>query len=104
MAETVALEDGSSYTNFTQANDTTDTIAPKSYLVIITNGLAPAVNLTSLATDASWGVGEKLVLSANGEMKRAERQIDAQLEAISIGKSCWTNRHRDRDDSVVYRY
>ena len=45
-AETVAFEDGSEYVDFAP---TAGVIAPNSYLVIITDGLAPAVNVSSLA-------------------------------------------------------
>lgn len=63
--ETIALDDGSEYVDF--APDT-GSITPSSYLVIITGGLAPAVNVSSLALLTDGAIGDKVSLSANGNM------------------------------------
>lgn len=81
--EIVALEDGTEYTDFAP---TTGNIAPKSYLVIITDGLAPAVNLSSLALVANGQIGDKIALSANGEMGLSLSSADE----IVVGKMAGT--------------
>lgn len=79
LDEIVALEDGSEYTDFAP---TTGDAAPNGYLVIITNGLAPAVNLSSLALLEGGQIGNKIALVPNGEMRLSFDQADA----IVIGK------------------
>ena len=62
--------------------------APNSYLVIITDGLAPAVNLGGVgaasAVEASegWQIGERIAVSAGGEMVRAS----GEAAPIVVGK------------------
>ncbi len=68
-AETVAFEDGSEYVDFAP---TAGVIAPNSYLVIITDGLAPAVNVSSLALVANGEIGDKIALSTSGEMRTSQ--------------------------------
>ncbi len=80
----VTLEDGSEYIDFAPA---AGAIAPNSYLVIITDGLAPAVNLAGLGSgtlssadmttlSATWKIGSKIVISADGEMARSSGETD----------------------------
>jgi len=78
-AEMEAFEDNSEYTDFTPA---AGTIAPNGYLVIITDGLAPAVNLTSLALVADGQIGDKIGIASSGEMSLSFNQADD----IVIGK------------------
>ncbi len=61
-------------------------IGPEGYLVIITAGLAPAVNVESLALVTEWQIGDKLALSTSGEMKRSAGQTAAGGEEIVVGK------------------
>jgi hypothetical protein len=64
-AATIDLEDGSSTIDFApMAGDA----APNSYLVIITEGLAPAVNVASLALLTDGAIGDKLSLSTSGDL------------------------------------
>ncbi len=79
--EIVALEDGNEYVDFAP---TVGAVAPNSYLVIITDGLAPAVNLAGLTSagagspegssadvssadmttlSATWKIGSKIEIS-----------------------------------------
>ena len=79
-ADPTALEDGSSYIDFAISDDP---IAPGSYFVIITEGLAAAVNVDSLARDAQWSIGDKIAVSGDGQMAR-----DAgEANAIVIGRA-----------------
>ena len=64
-AGTVTLQDGSSYVDFAP---TSGDIAPNSYLVVITAGLAPAVNVASLALLSDGSIGDKLTLSTTAEL------------------------------------
>jgi hypothetical protein len=77
--EIVAFEDGSEYTDFSPASGQ---IAPGGYLVIITQGLAPAVNLTSLSLFASGQIGDKIALSDDGQMALSSNEPDG----IIVGK------------------
>ena len=70
-------------------------IAPNGHLVIITDGLAPAVNVSSLTTAAEWSIGHKLSLSMEGDLVRAggasasaaAAGVDSvTADAIEIGK------------------
>lgn len=65
---TVALADGRPGTDFAPVSGR---IAPDGYLVIITGGLAPAVNVTSLALLADVEIGDRIAISASGEMAAA---------------------------------
>lgn len=65
---TVDLEDGEQAFDFAPVPGE---IAPESYLVIITGGLAPTVNVSSLALATDWQIGDKLTIAASGEMQRA---------------------------------
>ncbi len=64
-AETVAFEDGSETVEFSEG---AGEIIPGSYLVIITGGLAPKVNMSSLALIRGGEIGDKIALSLNGQM------------------------------------
>ena len=72
-AETMTHDDGSQTIGF---SSTSDAITPNSYLTIITDGLAPAVNVSSLALVTDGAIGDKLSLSRSGE-----------LGLLSIGES-----------------
>ncbi len=74
------LEDGSEYIDFALGRGT---IAPNGYLVIVTDGLAPAVNLSSLALVTEWEIGDKLAISAGGEMVTSS---GAEADRIVVGK------------------
>ena len=78
-AETITLEDDSEYIDFAPVGGV---IAPNSYLVIVTDGLAPAVNLSSLALLTDWEIGNKLAISASGEMGVSSGEADG----IVVGK------------------
>lgn len=79
FAETITFEDGNGHLDF---KPTIGNIAPQSYLVIITDGLAPAVNLSSLASVADGQIGDKIGIASSGEMSLSFNQADA----IVIGK------------------
>jgi hypothetical protein len=64
-ATTIDMDDGGTTIDFAP---TTGDIAPGSYLVIITDGLAPAVNVASLALVADGAIGDKLSLSTGAEL------------------------------------
>jgi hypothetical protein len=76
---TVTFEDGREYVDF---GPTTGSIGPNSYLVMITSGLAPAVNLSSLALLSDAKIGDRIALTQNIEMSRSYNQADD----IVIGK------------------
>ena len=78
-AELVAFEDGGEYMDFAPA---AGLIAPNNYLVIVTSGLAPAVNLTSLALLADGAIGDKVAISVSGQMALSNSAADG----IVIGK------------------
>jgi hypothetical protein len=78
-AETISMEDGKEYIDFAP---TTGTIAPDGYLVIITSGLAPTVNVSGLALGNDWQIGSKLAFSANGELALSINEV----EGIVVGK------------------
>ena len=78
-AETITFEDGSTYVDFAPvAGD----IAPDGFLVIITDGLAPAVNVTSLALVTNTQIGDKIAISVSGEMGLSSAVVDG----IVVGK------------------
>ncbi len=84
-----ALDDAQERLDF---SPTTDPIVPQSYLVIITEGLAPAVNLRTLGRAATWEIGDRVAVSTTGEMERLNREIDGHridkdgIAPIAIGK------------------
>ncbi len=47
-------------------------VGPNGYVVVITSGLAPAVNITSLSVAGDVSIGETLALSASGEMRLSQ--------------------------------
>ncbi len=73
------FEDESEQIDFTPAIGASE---PNGYLVIITDGLAPAVNLNSLAVATGWQIGDKVALSTSGELARSSRGLDGP----AIGK------------------
>jgi hypothetical protein len=77
--ETVTFEDGREYVDFTPVAGAS---APDSYLVIITGGLAPAVNVASLTLVADGKIGDKIAISVSGAMKLSSREADE----IVVGK------------------
>lgn len=83
QGQEVTLEDGAVIFDFAPVDGA---IGPTDYLVIITAGLAPAVNVESLALVAEWQIGDKLALSPGGEMKLSAGQSDAGGEEIVVGK------------------
>lgn len=78
-AETVTFEDGNDYVDFSPISGE---IEPDSYLTIITSGLAPAVNLTSLSLLAEGQIGDKISLSATGQMTLS----NSESEAMVVGR------------------
>lgn len=78
-AETITLEDESEYIDFTPVGGV---IVPDSYLVIVTDGLAPAVNVGSLALVGSGEIGNKMAISASGEIGLSS----SEAGGIVIGK------------------
>lgn len=78
-AETVSFEDNPEYVDFSPVSGS---IAPDSYLVIITEGLAPSVNLTSLALLTDGQIGDKIALFDNGQMALST----ADGNGIIVGK------------------
>jgi len=102
--EIVALEDGSEYVDFAP---TVGAVAPNSYLVIITDGLAPAVNLAGLSSagagnpeginadvssadmttlSATWKIGSKIAVSAGGRLESSSSETGSVVDSIVIGK------------------
>ena len=88
--EIVALEDGNEYVDFAPA---AGGVAPNSYLVIITDGLAPAVNLAGLTSadvssadmttlSATWKIGSKIEIFQGGGIGLASGGEDT----IVLGK------------------
>ena len=75
----IAVEGGNEQIDFVPKSGM---IAPDDYLVIITEGLAPAVNLDSLAVAATLQVGDKAAISASGAVTAAGVDVDQ----IEIGK------------------
>lgn len=73
------FEDGSEYVDFSPA---AGVIEPNGYLVIVTNGLAPAVNISSLTLFADGAIGDKVTLSASEGMTLNRGVVDG----IVIGK------------------
>ncbi len=76
---TVTFEDRGEVIDFSPA---AGVIPPDGYLVIITAGLAPAVNVNSLAQVTGGQIGDKITLSQSGEMALAT----GQTKGIVIGK------------------
>ncbi len=78
-AAIIAFEDDSESMDFAPVAGAS---APDSYLIIVTDGLAPAVNLTSLAFVANMQIGSKMAVSASGEMALSSSAADE----IVVGK------------------
>ncbi len=78
-AETITLEDDREYIDFAPVGGD---IAPNSYLVIVTDGLAPAVNLSSLALLTDWEIGNKMAISVSGEIGLSS----GEANGIVVGK------------------
>ncbi len=85
----VTMEGGNEYVDF---QPTSGSIAPENYLVIVTAGLAPAVNLNSLAFLSEGKVGDKIAIATqiDGEIAFALNsdagRSSYQANAIVIGK------------------
>ncbi len=79
VATPVSSEDGGEYVDFAPA---TGAIAPDSFLVIITGGLAPAVNVTGLTSVTGGAIGDRVSLANDGGMRVAAGESDD----IVIGK------------------
>ncbi len=81
----ISGEDGNPRLSF---SPTDGEITPGGYLVIITEGLAPAVNLSSLNSDlaaaSSLAIGDKIALSTSGETTQSA--AGAPAGGIVIGK------------------
>ncbi len=85
VAEQAFTTDPLTHDNGRQTNnfiESGDSAVPKSYLSIITDGLAPAVNVSSLALVAEGAIGDKIVVAANGRMTLTNDGADG----IVIGK------------------
>ena len=68
VVDTVEQEGGLGVVDFSQAEGA---IKPESYLIIITDGLAPAVNIDDVNRAVGWEIGDKLSLSSDGAFSRA---------------------------------
>ncbi len=99
----VVFEDGGEYVDFAPA---AGSIAPRGYLVMITEGLAPAVNVGGLSTTmsgnhavsgadtallgADWEIGSKMLVAAGGTMVHASSvtggTADRSVDGIVVGK------------------
>lgn len=79
VAEIVTFEDGDEMVNFAAAEGE---IAPGGFLVIITEGLAPAVNVSHLALIAEGTIGDKISLPVSDQMGRSISESDL----IVVGK------------------
>ena len=80
--ETTALEDQQEAVNFVHV---AGAIAPGSHLVLITEGLAPAVNVSSLAAAAGWSIGHRIALSTSGDLVRASGAAGSpEVEATGV--------------------
>lgn len=83
--QTVVSEDNTERIDFVP---TPGSIEPDRYLVIVTSGLAPAVNLSSFdseisaASSPSWQIGDRIHLSTGNRTER----IGGQEDRIWIGK------------------
>lgn len=69
-AQKIAFEDGGETFDFAPVSGSA---ASGDFLVIITAGLAPAVNLSNARQVTDWQIGDKLTLSSSGEMARSSR-------------------------------
>ena len=78
-ASTISLEDGSTTIDFAP---TPGLAAPGGHLIIITGGLAPAVNVSSLELLNSGQIGDKIALALNGQMALSSSWADE----IVVGK------------------
>lgn len=75
-ADILTHENGRQTNNFAEAGDIAP---PNGYVSIITEGLAPAVNVSSVARGVSFAIGDKIAISADGTLGRA-------TDGIVIGK------------------
>ncbi len=78
-AEIVNMVDSQEYIDFAPVSGS---IGPADYLIIITDGLAPAVNLSSLGLLAGGEIGDKITLAGNGQMSLASNETESTI----IGK------------------
>ncbi|MFT5195528.1 MAG: hypothetical protein ACI85U_002549 [Candidatus Promineifilaceae bacterium] len=78
----VTQEDGAESVDFSPAGGV---IKPNSYLVIITDGLAPAVNIDSISRSVEWTIGDKIALSPTGAITRSSDTI-GDVDKVVIGK------------------
>jgi hypothetical protein len=84
-AEIITLEDASETVDLAPVSGSS---APNSFLIVITDGLAPAVNIGSVisasATEGgeSWAIGQKMAVSTGGEIVSASGEV----ERIIVGK------------------
>jgi len=76
---TIRLDDGHEQVDFVP---TAGLIEPNSYLVIVTDGLAPAVNLSSLSVVTDLEIGEKVALAASSGAARSSDEG----APIAVGK------------------
>lgn len=77
--ETVVLDDRTERTDFVPVSGS---IAPDGFLVIVTDGLAPAVTLSSLNGATGLNVGDRIVVTQEGRIARAGSEADS----LSIGR------------------
>jgi len=77
--ETIVLEDERQQVDFVPI---AGPIRPNSHLVIVTAGLAPAVNLNNLSVLTKVEIGEKATLATNSEVERSSGEI----VRIAVGK------------------
>lgn len=86
LSRTVSMHDGSEYVDF---QPTTGSSEANGYLVIVTGGLAPAVNLTSLTLLSKGKIGDKIALSSQPDNEVALTLSNNSIyptDAIVIGK------------------
>ncbi|MFZ1755170.1 MAG: hypothetical protein WBO46_13195 [Caldilineaceae bacterium] len=81
-AQKIVFEEGGEAVDFAPVSGP---IPPNSYLVIITAGLAPTVNVASLALAIDWQIGDKLALSTSGELVRSSRDRDGTGDGTADG-------------------
>jgi len=80
---TVVQEDGSEILDFSPVSGV---IGAEDFLVIITAGLAPAVNLSSARLVTDWQIGDRLALSTSGGIVRSSRSSDGAADGIVVGR------------------
>lgn len=72
---------GKKYVDFAPIADAR-AVAPDGYLTIVTQGLAPAVNLTGSPQVSGWRIGDRIALGAGGALE----PIRDAADAVSIGR------------------